>query len=162
MSNVMRHRFGAKSPVLAEVASATVIEVGDLIKLASNYAVNFAAGGSSNASLVDSASKFLGVAMQASATGETNPIRVATTGVFEYPCASASAYLGHFAAINASALDQKVAVATSLSSLCVGYIMPNNVGGAAHGSGNATSVLVNINCRALHFSQQSISSADLM
>ncbi len=68
MGNVMRHRYGAKNPVLAEIASATVIEVGDLTYLASNKVLPFWT--KANASIADINDLFLGVAMQASANGE--------------------------------------------------------------------------------------------
>ena len=144
MANVMRHRTGAKNPILVDVASATVVEVGDLICLTSNYATTPSQLGSLAASLGDIAETFLGVAMSASANGETTPVRVATTGVFEYPCDAGSVYIGYFAKINASALDQKVARNTSISSLCIGYIMPSNTGGVGIGAGNQTSCLVAI------------------
>ncbi|RIK72633.1 MAG: hypothetical protein DCC68_26205, partial [Planctomycetota bacterium] len=38
--------------------------------------------------------KFLGVAMQRSRAGDTDPIRVATTGVFEFDCVSGTYELG--------------------------------------------------------------------
>ena len=40
------------------------------------------------------ASQFLGVAMQRSRTGDTTPVRVATTGVFEFDCLLAMFELG--------------------------------------------------------------------
>ena len=144
MANVMRHRTGAKNPILADVASATVVEIGDLICITSNLATTPSQLGSSAGSLGDTAQTFAGVAMAASAAGETTPVRVATTGVFEYPCDTGSVYIGYFAKINASALDQKVARQTSLSSLCIGYIMPNNTGGVGIGAGSQTSCLVAI------------------
>jgi hypothetical protein len=127
-----------------EVASATVVEVGDLVCCVSNYAKTPAQLGSSAASLGDIAETFMGVSMQASASGETTPIRVATTGTFEFPCDSGSVYVGKFAKVNASALDQKVARQDTISSLCIGYIQPVNVGGVGHGAGNQTSCLVTI------------------
>ena len=147
MSNVMRHRYGAKNPVLVQVASGTVVEVGDLIALVSGYGKTFfqiAGAGRTNASMADCVQDFAGVVMQASASGETTPIRVATTGTFEYPCVAASVYTGYFANINSSALAQKVAVATSINSLTMGAIFPNNTGGVGVGAGQQTSCLVRI------------------
>ena len=98
MSDKMRWRYGDTNPVMAAVDSATVIEIGDLIwhdtddgKPASaqadqdNKAANqqlFAAG-------------FLGVAMQRSEAGDTAPIRVATSGAFEFDCVSDDYELGN-------------------------------------------------------------------
>ena len=93
MANKMRHRYGAKNPVKAEVASATVIDVGSLVYLYGNAVVPFST--KANASLADVNDLFLGVAMQASANGETDPIRVATSGVFEFVIASTTVYLGN-------------------------------------------------------------------
>ena len=145
MANVMRHRYGAKNPVLAEVESATVIEIGDLIALTSSYAVPFSTY--AVASDEYAADRFLGVAMQASATGETTPIRVATTGVFEYPCDSASVYLGLFAEPDDSTTnleDQSVNIGSARGACTIGAVMPNDSGGVGHGVGNKTSCLVRI------------------
>ena len=144
MANVMRHRTGAKNPMTVDVASGTVVEVGDLICLVSNYAKTPIQIGPSAASLGDIAESFLGVAMSASASGETDPVRVATTGVFEYPCDSGSVYTGYFANVNASALDQKVARSSTISSLTIGVMVPSDTGNGGHGAGNQTSCLVAI------------------
>ena len=93
-------------PVIAAVAAATVIEIGDLLwqdadnaKPASLFAV-------SNNKPVDQAAftaKFLGVAMARSRAGDTAPIRVATTGVFEFECAAATFELGDLLGVDAGA-----------------------------------------------------------
>lgn len=89
MNNKMRWRYGDTNPVEAAVDSDTFIEIGDLVwqdvdnvKPASMRRVG------------DLASKFLGVAMQRSRTGDTSPIRVATTGVYEFDCRAATFELG--------------------------------------------------------------------
>jgi hypothetical protein len=144
MANVMRHRYGAKNPVLAEVETAVVIEIGDLIYLHGTHCHPFSTVAA--ASVDWAADRFLGVAMQASAAGETTPIRVATSGTFEYPCDAASVYLGYFAAADDTATnleDQRVNVETSKGAGSIGFAMPNNTGGV-HTTGNATSCLVRI------------------
>jgi hypothetical protein len=93
----MRWRYGETSPVMLPVDSATVIELGDLVYLDTDDA-------KPAASLVDQLSeaanqeafhdKFAGVAMQKSRAGDTDPIRVATTGVFEFACASGTFEVG--------------------------------------------------------------------
>jgi predicted RecA/RadA family phage recombinase len=97
MSDNMRWRYGDTNPVVAAVDSATVIEIGDLLwqdtddaKPSSDftYGVSLAA---TQDSFVD---EFLGVAMQRSRSGDTADIRVAGTGVFEFPCASSTFELG--------------------------------------------------------------------
>ena len=97
MSDKMRWRYGDTNPVVAAVSSATVIEIGDLLwqdvdnaKPASALANQ----GNKAANQEAFASKFLGVAMQRSRTGDTAPVRVATTGVFEMDCADGTFELG--------------------------------------------------------------------
>ncbi len=115
MSDKMRWRYGDTNPVIAAVAAATVIEIGDLLwqdadnaKPASLFAVV-------NNKPVDQAAftaKFLGVAMARSRQGDTAPIRVATTGVFELECAAATFELGDMMGVDAGAgaalLNQQV------------------------------------------------------
>ena len=74
-----------------------MIEIGDLVwqdtddaKPASGL-TNHGSQTANQAALADA---FLGVAMQRSRSGETAPIRVATTGVFEFDCASGTFELG--------------------------------------------------------------------
>ena len=97
MANVMRWRYGDTRPVLAPVGGGTVVEIGDLVMLSSGSA-------SPAASLPDTGTKaanqeafhdvFLGVAMQSSTEEDTAPIRVATAGVFEFDCPSATCNVG--------------------------------------------------------------------
>ncbi len=92
MSDTMRWRYGETSPVMLAIDSATVVEIGDLILLDTGKAKPAglqADQASESADQVAFHAKFTGVAMQRSRAGETNPIRVATSGVFEFPCASA-------------------------------------------------------------------------
>jgi hypothetical protein len=98
VSDKMRWRYGDTNPVIAAVDSATVIEIGDLVfqdtddaKPASDQADQ----GSEEANQQLLADNFLGVAMQRSRAGDTDPIRVATTGVFEFDCPSGTFELGN-------------------------------------------------------------------
>jgi hypothetical protein len=97
MSDIMRWRCGDTNPVVAAVDSATVIEIGDLVwqdiddaKPASSQTDQ----GCETANQERLAMKFLGVAMQRSRSGDNAPIRVATTGVFEFDCPSSTFELG--------------------------------------------------------------------
>jgi hypothetical protein len=97
MSDTMRWRYGDTHPVLIPVDEATVIEIGDLVyfeaddaRPASQQADQL--GEEANQSLF--ASKFAGVAMQRSRDGDTDPIRVATAGVFEVACPTGTYELG--------------------------------------------------------------------
>jgi hypothetical protein len=76
--------------VTVPVDSAQVIEIGDLVYLATDdlrAADEISAGSLRNMqdAFVDD---FIGVAMQRSISGETAVVRVATTGTFEFLCAS--------------------------------------------------------------------------
>jgi len=97
MTDTMRWRYGDTNPVVLPVDSATVIEIGDLVWLDTDDAKPASAssyGASLAAAQETFHDKFAGVAMQRSRAGDTQPIRVATTGVFEYPCASAAFEVG--------------------------------------------------------------------
>ena len=97
MSNVMRLRYGDTNPVMAAVAADTVIEIGDLVGQVSGAALPASALedlGTEGANQEAFHDAFLGVAMQCSPAGSSEPIRVATTGVFEMDCLSATAELG--------------------------------------------------------------------
>ena len=117
MSDQMRWRYGDTNPVVAAVDSATVIEIGDLLWLDTDDAKpasDQADGGSEEANQGTFADKFLGVAMQRSGDGDTDPVRVATTGVFEFDCPSGTFELGDLIGVDENAagdalLNQQVA-----------------------------------------------------
>jgi len=97
MTDKMRWRYGDTNPVIAAVDSATVIEIGDLVYQDTDDAKPAAAQadqGSETANQTLLSDNFLGVAMQRSRAGDTDPIRVATTGVFEFDCPSGTFELG--------------------------------------------------------------------
>lgn len=97
MSSTMRWRYGETNPVVLPVLSATVIEIGDLVYVDTGT-VKPASALTYGASLAVTQrafhDKFAGVAMQQSRSGDTQNIRVATTGVFEFTCASAAFDVG--------------------------------------------------------------------
>src|SRR3972149_3669278 len=117
MSDKMRWRYGDTNPVVAAVDSTTVIEIGDLVYQDTDDAKPASAQadqGSEAANQELFADNFLGVAMQRSRSGDTDPIRVATTGVFEFDCPSGTFELGDLAGADENAggdalLDQQVA-----------------------------------------------------
>ena len=103
----MRWRYGDTNQVVAAVESDTVIEISDLVWLNVNSA--------RPASLLNCqkkfTSQFLGVAMQRSRSGDITPIRVATTGVFEFDCPSGTFELGDLVGADENAgalLNQQV------------------------------------------------------
>jgi hypothetical protein len=98
MSDKMRWRYSATNPVVSAVDAATVIEIGDLVwqdvddvKPASAIP-KWEKGPKGQQQRF--ASNFVGVAMQRSRSGDTDPVRVATTGLFEFDCPSGTFELG--------------------------------------------------------------------
>ena len=144
MSDKMRWRYGDTNPVVAAVDSGTVIEIGDLVYQATDDARPASAladQGSETANQEMFADGFLGVAMQRSRNGDTTPIRVATTGVFEYACPSSTCELGNLIGADENAtgdalLDQQVAK-VSESRYAIGRA-------AKREASNTTSMLVDI------------------
>ncbi len=97
MTDKMRWRYGETNPVVAAVNEETVIAIGDLLLLAVDDARPASAQddqGSKGANQEQFAKYFLGVAMQRSAAGESTPVRVATTGVFQFDCPADTYELG--------------------------------------------------------------------
>ena len=130
MADVMRWQYGDTNPVVTKApASATVIEIGDLIYQDPSTNVPYPA--SSQADQGSEAlnqnlfhDNFLGVAMQRSRNGDTDTLRVATTGVFEMDCPSGTWELGDLAAADENSggtglLDQTVTKVT-LEGLAIG------------------------------------------
>ncbi|MGW8255908.1 MAG: capsid cement protein [Thermoguttaceae bacterium] len=106
MSDKMRWRYGDTNPVIAAVDAATVIEIGDLVYQETDDArpaASQADQGSKDANQALFTTKFLGVAMQRSRSGDSAPIRVATTGVFEFDCAGATFELGTLIGVDENA-----------------------------------------------------------
>lgn len=120
MSDTMRWRYGETNPVMAAVDSATVIEIGDLVYLNTDDArpaSQLSYGASLAATQESFHDLFLGVAMQRSRAGDTRPIRVATSGVFEFACASATfevgARIGADDNAGGTALENQTVIATA-------------------------------------------------
>jgi hypothetical protein len=117
----MRWRYGETNSIMLPVDSSTVIEIGDLVFLDTDDAKPASAQAdqgteTANQQLFHDA--FAGVAMQASPSGETQPIRVATTGVFEFDSLSATLEVGDLMSSDehsggTSLLNQTVAKVTS-------------------------------------------------
>jgi hypothetical protein len=144
MTDKMRWRYGDTNPVVAAVDAATVIEIGDLVWQDTDDAKPASSRsdlGSETANQEALADKFLGVAMQRSRSGETAPVRVATTGVFEFDCPSGTFELGNLVGADENAagdalLNQQVAK-VSESRYAIGRV-------AKRQAAAATSVLVDI------------------
>jgi len=116
MADRMLWRYGETNPVMAAVDSAQVIEIGDLLWLNTDDArpaSQFSYGASLTATQESFVDVFLGVAMQRSRSGDTAEIRCATSGVFEFDCASATFEIGDLVGVDDNAggdtlLDQQV------------------------------------------------------
>lgn len=117
----MRWRYGDTNPVICPVDADTIIEIGDLVYMEDDDCrpVNHSSDGvnfdlNKNPRLVllrEFHNKFLGVAMQRSRRGDTDSVRVATTGVFEFDCVCGEYHLGTLVApayIKASPQNQMV------------------------------------------------------
>jgi len=83
--------------VISAVDSATVIEIGDLLWLDGDDvkpAGDFTWDTDLATTQPQFARRFAGLALQASAAGETKPVRVALLPIAEFPCASAAFEVG--------------------------------------------------------------------
>ncbi len=144
MSDKMRWRYGDTNPVVSAVDSASVIEIGDLVyqdtddaKPASSQADQ----GSETANQELLADNYLGVAMQRSRSGDTDSIRVATTGVFEFDCPSGTFELGDLMGVDeasgGTALEDQKVASVSASIYAIGRV-------AKRVATAATTVLIDI------------------
>lgn len=127
MANTMRWRYGDTNPVVLPVDSATVIEIGDLVYLDTDDAKPASAQADQ---LTEAANQeqfhdnFAGVAMQSSRSGDTDSVRVATTGVFEYDCVSTPFEVGDLIGVDEATsgteLEDQMAALVATANLAVG------------------------------------------
>ena len=107
MTDRMRWRYGDTNPVVAAVDADTVIEVGDLLWQDIDDAKPASAFDRCDdygmLDVRECARTFLGVAVQRSRAGDTDPIRVSTTGVFEFDCPEGTFELGQLMAFRVEA-----------------------------------------------------------
>ena len=126
MANTMRWRYGETNPVMMPVDSDVVVEIGDLLYLATDDvrpAAALASQGTLAATQEAFHDNFVGVAMQCSPSGSSAPIRVATTGVFEFECASATFDVGDLIGGNDAGvgeLDAQIVDEVATPNLAVG------------------------------------------
>ena len=97
MADVMRWRYGDTNPVVMAVDPDVAIDIGDLLWVDSGLArpasvVEDQLTEATNQEYLHD--RFAGVAMQRSPAGDSRPIRVATTGVFQFDCPSATYEVG--------------------------------------------------------------------
>jgi hypothetical protein len=127
MANTMRWRYGETNPVVLAVNADTVIEIGDLIYVASGEAKPAGAQADQSTEAANQEAfhdAFAGVALQQSRSGDTDPIRVATTGVFEFACLSDTFQVGELVgadeAASGTALENQVVASVAAPNLAVG------------------------------------------
>lgn len=126
-----RHRFFETRDVLvAKVNAATVVAVGDHILIDSNGLAYPASSETWNTDLATTQGlahdKFLGIALAASAAGETDLLRVGTMGDYEFPCASATFKVGDYvgpAKQTGNALENQKVVAVANAGLASGRVV---------------------------------------
>lgn len=99
MAHKMRWRYGETNPVIAVADASLQIDIGDLVYLDTDDAKPASSQADQNTLVANQdlfASKFLGVAMSGheSTDATAGTVRVATTGVFELDCASATHEVG--------------------------------------------------------------------
>ncbi len=91
MSDTFRLRYDDVDKFLGPVDSGVAVEIGDLLYFEADDvkpAASQSDQGSEAANQALFASRFAGVAMQASDAGEDVPVRIATDGIFEFECPS--------------------------------------------------------------------------
>jgi hypothetical protein len=127
MADTMRWRYGDTNPVMLPVDSGTVVEIGDLVYLATDDARPASAQADQSSEAANQElfhDNFAGVAMQRSRDGDTDPIRVATTGVFEFACPSGTfevgALIGVDEAASGTALEDQQVAAVATPNLAIG------------------------------------------
>jgi len=134
MANVFRWRYFDPQPLEAPVLSSTVVEIGDFMAISTatatlNYAIpvdDIPDAGSAPAIREAAADQFIGIAMTASASGDTANVRIGTAGVWELTQQSAAAiHVGDPVEIYAStsAANKQTCVEGSTSPIgyCVAY-----------------------------------------
>jgi len=139
-----RHLFRNKGGTIRQpVDSAQVIEVGDMVALFTDdvRAVGQLTYGTLAAAQLRAAHQFVGVAMEASASGDTADITIRQSGNFEFDCAAAQFEVGDLVAVDDNAtpdalLDQQV-IAAGENGFGIGYVSKRY-------SANTTRVLVEI------------------
>jgi hypothetical protein len=127
VANTMRWRYGDTSPVMLPVDATTVIEIGDLVYLETDDARPASSqsdAGTEAANQEAFHDKFAGVAMQASRNGDTQPIRVATAGVFEFDCLTGTYEVGKLIGADenagGTALEKQLVTPVATANLAIG------------------------------------------
>lgn len=137
------------NPILAAVNSDQVIEIGDLLYYETDD-VRPASSQLDQGSKVTNQElfvmKFLGVALDASAAGETDPIRVATKGAYDFDCAENALELGDLMGPNengaGNALLDQTAVKVAKYKLAFGRVAIRKAAGLTKVTVNIRSTII--------------------
>ena len=127
MANNLRWRYGDTNPVMLPVEVGYIVEVGDLLYQEVDdvrSASSMADQGTLEANQELFHDTFVGVAMQASRAEDSEPIRVATGGVFEFDCISEAFEVGDLVGGNeegtGTQLDAQVVRSVATPNLAIG------------------------------------------
>ena len=126
MANTMRWRYGDTHPVMMSIDATTVVAIGDLLYVSGGkvkHGGDLASQGTLAATLEAFHDSFIGVAMQCSPSGSAEAIRVATSGVFEFECVSATYNVGDLLGGNdtgAGTLDSQLVDGVATANLAIG------------------------------------------
>ncbi|TWU30205.1 capsid cement protein [Bythopirellula polymerisocia] len=129
MANTMRWRYGDTNPIMLPVGTAVSVEIGDLLMLSGGEVLpvtSLSNQGTTAATQEAFHDEFLGIAMQCSPVGATDAIRIATSGVFEFDCASATFDVGDLVGGNdagSGTLDAQVVDGVASANLAIGRCM---------------------------------------
>lgn len=164
MANVFRYRRGDIQGVAAPVASATVVEIGDLVYLdksadpATTYlkpAADQTDVGSLAANQDEFADNFLGVSTQQSQAGDTEDLLIGTEGEWEFICAAAKFNLGDYVGpADGSPLANQTVVKVTDPALAIGRV-------AKHYPANTTTVLVRIKSAVMNSGVQDVPASSV-
>lgn len=147
MEQPFNYQYGDIRPVITPaVGSSAVIQIGDLVTKTPTAAADVAwdtnLAGTQEAFHDD----FLGVSCRRSLSGETAPIRVATSGVFRFKCDAATFAIGDLvgpAKATGNNLENDKVVSVATANLAIGRVV-------AHYGTNTTEVLVEIVSTVAH------------
>jgi len=127
MANTMRWRYGDTSPIVLPIDSDYAVEIGDLMYLEFDDA-RPASEIADQGTLVGNQElfhdQFVGIAMQSSAAGSADSIRIATSGVFEFDCPSSTFEVGDLLGANEAGtgteLEDQNVIGVASANLAVG------------------------------------------
>jgi len=130
MANTHRHLLGDQDYVVdLEIASATVLEIGDLTCLSSSKAipVSSVTGGDAATRQAAAAAAFAGVSRSASANGDTDNVDIDTGGLVKMAITSGTYKAGQMVAVadSGTALKDQEVVVTAYAARAIGVIWRN-------------------------------------